>query len=594
MSERFCVKMRASDKGSHISGAERIVAKEELPRTMATLAERALNHSKGSPDMINIKLERTEGMLELDALPVSTETVSTAEEGWELVGRLLKEEGFERAEEIKARFKETYEMRGAMLLDADTLERLEPDQGRGVRATYMDREEMDWDGGRKDHFREALVLATKVSAAPGIVGEICMSDDPDYVTGYIATKRLGYKRITVLKESGDAAGGRIFLYRGDRDKVQDTIDFLERQAVLVRNVPAAKRENAWDGIKAELEELREKSLERKCRTIGKGMKVFSANDYLGLAAEMGGSTGSRLVTGTSEYHVELERLLAEFKGSEAARLYATGYMANVGTITALAGKDDVIFSDELNHASIIDGARLSGAKIVVYKHLDMADLEEKIRHHYGRRRLAVSDGVFSMDGDMLNLPEFLAVCKRHGAISMVDEAHANGVIGQTGRGLKEHFGCEAAEVTVGTLSKAFGAEGGFVTGSKLLCDYLANRSRAFIFSTAMSVESVKTAIRAVKTLMAHPEKVEELRSKVKLLCAELKARGIEAKTDSAIVPIMIGDEAEAVRMSEELRAKGFEVGAIRYPSVAKGKARLRIAVSAAHTEEALKELARVI
>lgn len=592
-SERFSVKMRASARGEHVSGAERIVPEGEIPRTLVALADRALHHAKGRPDFINLKLEAPGPVLELEALPVSTETVSTPEEGWRLVGELLAGEGFKRAEAIKRLFRQTYQMRGAMLLHVDTLERLEPDRARGVRATYMDQTGPVQPSAGKSHFREALVLATKVASAPGIVGEICMSDDPDYVTGYVATKRLGYKRITVLKRPGDPAGGRIFLYRGRKRDVPKTIRFLERQAVLVRGVETP-RVDAWTQLKAELKARKSECLDRSLPSARSGLAQFAANDYLGLAKEFGGSTGSRLLTGNTPAHQALERELARFKGAEAALVYATGYMANLGVISALAGKEDVIFSDELNHASIIDGCRLSGARVVVYRHLDMADLDAKLAEFAGRRRLVVSDGVFSMDGDLLPLPDFLAVCRRHGALAMVDEAHANGVVGRTGRGLAEHFGCDAADVTVGTLSKAFGAEGGFVTGRQLLIDYLVNKSRSFIFSTAPSVPSVERALAAVQRLEKSPSLVARLKRNVTYFADLLRAGGVPADDTTAIFPVFVGDEALARQKSAELAAKGLEVSAIRYPTVPRGAARLRVAVSADHTKPELRKLARAL
>ncbi len=592
MSELFSVKMRASAQGEHVSGAERIVPEGEVARTISSLADRALHHAKGRPDFINLKLEKPGDILELDALPVATETVSTPEEGWNLIGRLLASEGFRRADEIRSLFKETYRMRGAMLLHADTLERLEPDPERGVRATYMDQAGPVPYATQKSHFREALVLATKVSSAPGIVGEICMSDDPDYVIGYVATKNLGYRRITVLKQKGDPAGGRIFLYRGRKRDVRKTIRFLERQAVLVRGVPVDRPVDVWTQLRSELDALKSASLERTVKAANPSAKIFAANDYLGLAKTFGGSTGSRLLTGTTPAHLALERELARFKGAEAALLYATGYMANVGLISALAGKEDVIFSDALNHASIIDGCRLSGARVVIYDHLDLADLDAKLAIYPGRRRFVVSDGVFSMDGDLLPLPGFLAVCKRHGAFSIVDEAHANGVIGKTGRGLVEHFGCDAPDATVGTLSKAFGAEGGFVTGRQLLIDYLVNRSRSFIFSTAPSVPSVETALKSVRHLASRPSLVAKLWRNVRYFAELLQARGIEVEPQSAIFPVFVGDESAALRKSAELASRGFVASAIRYPTVPRGEARIRIAISALHAKADLRRLAR--
>lgn len=627
MSETYSVKMRASSDGHHVSGAEKIVSVASVSKVASRLVERALSHERGTPDFINVKIESLPAdVLHIKALPVKTHVVATPTEGRALAARLLAEAGIVNADEIMARFSEAHSLRGAMLLDADTLERLEPDQSRGVRATYMDDAASLAKGtaGVKNHYAEAIVLATKVQNAPNIIAEICVSDDPDYVTGYVATRELGYRRITVLKEKGDPNGGRIFLYRGPRDGVAKTIEFLEKTPVLVDDVPtlssAANTPRRFDGLADALDAREAAGLSRKCRTLegptgstavvdGRELVVFASNDYLDLARdprvvkaaadaanEFGaGSGGARLTTGTQPPHVRLESALAKFKGSEAALLYGTGYMANVGAISALVGKGDAVLSDELNHASIIDGCRLSGADVLVYRHGDMDDLDRKLgacREH--RRRLAVSDGVFSMDGDILDLPRFLEVTRRHDAFSMVDEAHATGVVGPTGRGLAEHFSCELPDVLMGTLSKALGSEGGFVCGSKLLVEYLRNMSRPFIFSTAPGAPAMAAALAALEVLVAEPERVAKLRENVALFVSELAHHGISVRGETAIVPIVVGDEKRALAASAALEELGFLVPAIRYPTVARGAARLRVALMSAHTPEQLRSAAAAI
>lgn len=233
------VKMRASKAGKHISGAEKIVPIDRIDTVVKDLTVRAMSHPKGIPDFINIKVENPGKIEYLRSLPVTTYKTSTAAEGRTLAAKLLRDAGITRIDEIMARFNETTTLRGAMLLDADTLERLEPDQARGVRATYMDDAESLEKGTAigKNHYAEAIVLATKVQSAPHIVGEICVSDDPDYVTGYVATSKIGYARITTIKEKGSPEGGRIFLYRGPREGAQETIRYLEKQAVIVEGVP---------------------------------------------------------------------------------------------------------------------------------------------------------------------------------------------------------------------------------------------------------------------------------------------------------------------------------------------------------------------
>ena len=361
---------------------------------------------------------------------------------------------------------------------------------------------------------------------------------------------------------------------------------------------------------------------------GKDTILLASNSYLDLAnipelkqamaeavLEWGtGSGGARLTTGNKTPHEELEDFIAKFKGEEAAITFNTGYMANVGTISALCGKTDFIFSDELNHASIIDGIRLSRAKCFVYKHNDMADLERAIAsakaEFCSREKLAesevanfrgliVTDAVFSMDGDLANLPELLRIAKAHGVLLMIDEAHATGVIGCTGRGLAEHYHCEHADVTVGTLSKAVAAEGGFVAGSKQLIEFLKNKSRSFIFTTAMSPAVAAAACQNLKFIDVHPERVLQLQENVEFFCNALRLHGLRVpQTQSAIIPIVIGDEAAALNASAKLQERGILIPAIRYPTVAKGQARLRASLMATHTHEELalaaKEIAEVL
>ncbi|MBQ6246773.1 MAG: 8-amino-7-oxononanoate synthase [Kiritimatiellae bacterium] len=614
----FSVKMRASRGGDHVSGAERIVAAQAAPETAAALVRRALSHAKGEPDFIGVKVVQTKDVLRVKALPVATEEAATPREGLGIAARLLREAGVARADEVVAMMAGADPMRGAMLVDVDTLERLEPDRARGVRATCMDAAGAQGrlPASAKNHYAEAIVLASKVAAAPGIVAELCISDDPGYVTGYVASRTIGYRRITCMKELGDARGGRIFLCRGIAGDPAETIRFLEETPVLVEDIPVlggTGKEERFEDIARELDAIREAGLWRETRVLdphpglvatvgGREVAVLSSNGYLGLADDPrvkqaaaeaarrfgAGTGGARLTTGTHPLHAELEARLAAFFGSEAAIAYATGYMANVGTLSALAGKGDVILSDKLNHASIIDGCRLSGADVVVYRHCDMGDLAGKLSLCGGyRRRVVASDGVFSMDGDVAPLPEILDLCARYDAFSFIDDAHAVGVLGATGRGTAEYFGCRRADITVGTLSKALGSEGGFVCASRRLADYLVNRSRAFIFSTSPAPAAVGAAIEALKILDAEPDLVGRLRTKTAFFTAELRRRGIAADTQSAIVPIAIGDEKKAVEIAARLLERGFLIPAIRYPTVARGKARLRVAISAAHDEATL-------
>ena len=343
--------------------------------------------------------------------------------------------------------------------------------------------------------------------------------------------------------------------------------------------------------------------------------LLASNSYLDLAnvdelkqamaqavLEWGtGSGGARLTTGNKSPHQELEEFIAKFKGEESAITFNTGYMANVGTISALCGKNDFVFSDELNHASIIDGIRLSRAKCFVYRHNDMADLERVIKEAAATldarplRGLIVTDAVFSMDGDLANLPELLRIAKENDCLLMIDEAHATGVLGKTGRGLAEHYGCAHADVTVGTLSKAVAAEGGFVAGKHQLIDFLRNKARSFIFTTAMAPAVAAAACNNLRYIDAHPERVQNLRDNVKFFCEALQREGVNVEqSPSAIVPIVIGDEACALKTSAALQNAGILIPAIRYPTVAKGQARLRASLMATHTREQLQTAATVM
>ena len=626
----YSIKMRASrmkkDHSEHISGAERILALDELKKNTSALLDRALSHAKGQPDFINIKIEAASAkdIIYIDALPVSTIEVADEKCGQEAIGDLLEKLDIKNIRAIMELFKQTYGMRGAMLLDVDTLERLEPNHERGIRATYMDavHDNARTATGTKNHFQEAIVLASKVVNAPGIIAELCMSDDPDYVTGYVAAPTIGYVRITKLKPMGCPDGGRIFLYRGTKENVASCINYLEKQKVLVRNVPSSpdveiKTEkqimDPWKSIRDDLAKRHQADLYRTMQIISspqcahvtvdnRDMLLLASNSYLGLiddervkvAAKRAidkygvGSGGSRLTTGDLPLHEQLESDLAAFKGTEAALLFNTGYMANVGIISALGKRGSVIFSDELNHASIIDGCRLSHAQTVVYRHNDMADLAMKIKETAPSCGLIVSDGVFSMDGDIADLPSLMALARKNGLLTMIDEAHATGVIGKAGHGIVEHFGLEEIpDVLMGTLSKSLASEGGFVCGSKLLIDYLKNTARSFVFSTSLAPATLAAAGAALDILKSEPQRVAKLQQNTQIFCAALKDAGIEVASESAIVPIIIGDEGHTVRLANRLKADGIYLSAIRYPTVAKGSARLRAAIMATHTEDEL-------
>lgn len=621
----YSIKMRAAKGDLHVSGAERIIEQNDISGAVSALTERALHHGLGRADFINIKMEEVkEEQLEyLDALPVSKRPAQTVEETYQIMRSMLCELCLEdKADELIDLLRHNHPMRGAVLYDVATSQRIEPDHERGIRVTYMDAAGAASSSSCKNHFREAIVLATKVVHAPGIIAELCLSDDPDYLVGYLASLKHGYVRLMPMKEIGNPHGGRVFIFDSRKAKPEDAIYYLEKQRVLVRGLPVEKPANPdpQQIFADELKHLKEQSLYRSMRTMdseqskyvemqGRKILMFASNSYLDLAADErikkaaseaalnwgAGSGGSRLTTGNTALHEALENKLAQFKGTEAALVFNTGYMANVGIISALCNSEAVIFSDEYNHASIIDGCHLAKSKIVVYKHNDMQDLEAKILATPCSRGLIVSDAVFSMDGDIVNLPELVALGKKYHLLTMIDEAHATGVIGKTGHGTVEHFGnVTKPDILMGTLSKSLGAEGGYACASKVIIEYLKNKARSFIFATSQAPATLAAALRAIEVLEAEPERAQRLQHNVDFFLQALHAEGVEADSPTAIIPIIIGDEATALKVADELLANGVLAPAIRYPTVAKGTARLRIALMATHTDEELAHTAKLI
>jgi 8-amino-7-oxononanoate synthase len=341
--------------------------------------------------------------------------------------------------------------------------------------------------------------------------------------------------------------------------------------------------------------------------------LLCSNNYLGLAdhprvreaaAEAAmrwgvGAGASRLVSGTMTIHGRLEERLAAWEGSEECLLFGSGYLANIGTIGALAGAGDVVFSDELNHASIVDGCRLSRAEVVVYRHLDTEHLAWSLRRHSGsdgRRRLVVTDSVFSMDGDIAPLEEIVALAKEHGARVMVDEAHATGALGPGGRGAVAQAGLQGeVDVIVGTLGKALGSYGAYVCADAEMIRYLINTARSLIFSTAPGPPAMAGALAALELLEEHPDRVEQLHSAARTLRGALAHEGFPVAEDGMhIVPLLVGDADLAMRLCGEALQRGVFAQAIRPPTVPAGTSRLRLATMATHTVEELERAARVL
>ncbi len=342
---------------------------------------------------------------------------------------------------------------------------------------------------------------------------------------------------------------------------------------------------------------------------GQQLINFGSNDYLGFAPlvsnavadalqETGwGSGASPLISGRARRHAELETALADFEGTEAALLFPTGFAANLGTIGALVGKGDILFSDAKNHASIVDGSRLSGARIQIYPHGDMDYLHKMLQQAGGfRRRLIVTDSLFSMDGDLAKLAELAMLARQFDCMLMVDEAHATGVFGELGKGVCEHLGVEdAVDIRVGTLSKALGSVGGFVAGSQKLIDWLANRARSYVFSTAYPEAVAAAGLAALRLLRSEPQRRTRLLATARELRQSLAAQGWRAgESPSQIIPVYLGDAEAAVQASRQLREEGLFVPAIRPPSVPAGESLLRISLSCGHTTASVEQLKQAL
>jgi len=369
-------------------------------------------------------------------------------------------------------------------------------------------------------------------------------------------------------------------------------------------------------IAEDMESLAQQGLKINIRTIGSacgpwmvvdGKRVlnFCTNNYLGLADHPRmkeaakaaidkwgvGPAAVRSIAGTLELHRQLEERLAAFKGVEDALYVQSGFCANQAVIPPLVGKEDVIFSDRLNHASIIDGCRLSGAKILVYEHCDPADAERVIRENRPnfRRGLLITDGVFSMDGDVAPLDKLYQVAERYGVLTMVDDAHGEGVLGRGGRGIVDHFGLHGKfDVEMGTLSKAFGVVGGVLAGKKIIIDYLRQKARPFLFSSAVTAADTAACLAAVDLLEESTELVDRLWENTRYFKTEMKGLGFDTgQSATPITPVMLGEAPLAMQFSRRLFQEGLFAMALGFPTVPKGKARIRVMVSASHRRDDL-------
>jgi len=384
-------------------------------------------------------------------------------------------------------------------------------------------------------------------------------------------------------------------------------------------------QNPLQYVSEQLQELRDKGVAPRLRVLegeqkpvctfdGKEVINLASNNYLALtthkalrkaaveaAKTYGAGAGAvRTIAGTMQLHMQLEEQIAKFKNVEACVVFQSGFTANAGTVSAVLGKEDLIISDELNHASIIDGARLSRATIKVFKHKDVKDCERILQENasFAGKKLIITDGVFSMDGDLAPLPELCTLAEKYNCIMMVDDAHASCVMGRNGRGTVDHFDCHGrVHIQVGTLSKAIGVMGGYVCGSRDLIDFLYLRARPFLFSTSHT-PATAAACRAAFTILDSPEGeklIKKLWKNTKTFKRELKKRGFQFRpSETPIIPIHVGEAAKAFEFSNKLFAAGVFAPAVGYPTVAEGKARLRAIVSAGHKKEQLLKAAEVM
>lgn len=627
----WSVRMRATGiidgEPYHVSGAESLVSPDMIGQTLTGLIHRALS--------LGHTVEARQVRLSLDQLGADPAVIpalpadinecididSAHHHFLDVLSRFVP-----NPEQVMRILTAGPTMRGAAMVEVGSGRRLETDPLRGVRVTRFGDLTESAPGtslAHKRHHHEAVLLASKVAAAPGVLAELCISDDPHYTRGYVCADGV-YTTVTNVKADGDPNGGRVILVDTSYADPAMITDWLENHPVLIgpaTHSPSTHTTASWhDHIRSRLDSWRASGLERHPRTFSSSQVpdavttdgpalLFSSSDYLGMStepavqeaminvvSELGCSSGgSRLTTGTSVAHHHAEHEIATWLGYPQAVLMASGYQANVTTMQLVAGPDVTVVSDADNHASLIDGCRLARARTVVVPHADLDAIDHALDHVTTERAIVLTEGVYSMGGDVAPIADLVRIARRHGALTIVDDAHGIGTVGPTGRGVTEGLPQELRpDVLLGTASKALGVEGGFVCVYETLATLIRNCARGYVFSSAPSPAVVAAVAASVHQLRTDVSPVQRLQTTVARARRALFGAGlIPAPTANDLGPIIrvpVGPEDRAVAAQEELARRGLMVVAVRYPAVAKGDAILRICLTARHTDEHIRIL----
>ena len=609
----------------HVSGAESLVAPGMIEQTVAGLTRRALapGHTVKA-QQVRLSLDQLDvEPTVIRALPTELkecpDTAAARQHFVDVLSRFVPNP----AETLRI-LTEAPTMRGAAVIEVGTGRRLEADPLRGVRVTRF-ADLTDAAPGtslaHKKHHHEAVLLASKVAAAPGVLAQFCISDDPHYTRGYVCVDGV-YTTVTNVKADGDPNGGRVILVDTAYANEATVTAWLENHPVLISPVTTSGlKTTPWhDHIVGRLNAWRAAGLERRPRTFcspqdpdaattdGPAL-LFSSSDYLGLSTEpkvqqtmintvtrLGSSSGgSRLTTGTSVAHQQAEHEIAAWLGYPQAVFMASGYQANIATLQLLADPHVTVISDADNHASLIDGCRLARARTVVVPHADLDAIDTALDCVTTDRALVLTEGVYSMGGDVTPVADVVEIAHRHGALAVVDDAHGIGTVGPTGRGATEGLPpSQRPDVLLGTASKALGVEGGFACVDETLAALMRNCARGYVFSSAPSPVIAAAVAASVQYLRTETTRVRRLQANVAQARRLLAEAGLippsAAHDRGPIIRIPVGSESRAVAAQGELARRGLMVGAIRYPAVAKGDTILRICLTARHTDEHIRIL----